>query len=259
MANYQTHKNIGITSSILISSPIYILSVSTDKLNFLNNFQFNSDINIYTFVLMMIFGFIGSIFPDIDLSTSKPTKLIKYIMYIFVMILNIILFNEISLFLLDFFKNHHYVFFYEKEYRMFFITGFFILLSPFIFTNMIFSFIQIVTKHRGVIHSIPFAFLTSLILYIGLDTDLIHSFSDNLNINMFFIMLMFFLGNLVHFILDETYSVDFKNKKIKKSIWTAFTFVSRKNVNGYVFMYALISLIMYLKFSYVELYFKSLI
>jgi len=259
MANYQTHKNIGIIGSTLITTPIYILTETTNKLEFLNNYQFNSEINVYTFLLMIIFGFIGSIFPDIDLSTSKPTKLIKYTMYVFVMILNIILFNEISLFLLDFFKNNHYVFFYEKEYRMFFITGFFILLSPFIFTNMIFAFIQTITKHRGVIHSIPFAFLTSLVLYIGLDTKLIHSFSDNLNINMFFIMFMFFIGNLIHFVLDETYSVDFKNKKIKKSIWTAFTFISRKNVNGYLFMYIVILSIMFMKFSFFASYLKSLV
>lgn len=243
MANYQTHKNIGIISSFSITILFVILLLLIDK-ELLNNkyIEIDNNTNFYTILLMIFFGYIGSIFPDIDLSTSKPIQLFKNILYGLSVIILIVFFDSLKQIFIN--LDFHFIKQIFDNNSLFFDLIFItiMLIIPYFFINIFFKIIHKTTHHRGIIHSIPFAFFISLLLYIALDSSFLKHITKDLNLNILFISIMFFIGNIVHFILDEIYSVDFRNKRIKKSFATALTFFSIKDFKKYLFIYLLIIL-----------------
>lgn len=88
-----------------------------------------------------------------------------------------------------------------------------------VFSTIRFGFISIfrkVSKHRGMFHSIPVALIwgivTSIVMHLFFDLNTLLSWSYALMITM---------GYVVHLLLDEIYSVDLGNKRVKKSFGTA--------------------------------------
>lgn len=258
MANFQTHKNIGISSSVFISLSLFFVSKQIEINELLKNkyFTVDNEINLLTLLLMVLFGYIGSLFPDIDLKTSKPLKIFKQILYFVIFFIIIYFFSSFELVLNnlgithDFIENSLSIYFYYS------IVLFLVLIIPFLSSNFIFFMINKLTHHRGIVHSIPFMFLISLLLYLSLNSQFLENvFKDTIGIedipyNSFFIAVLFFIGGIVHFLLDEFYSVDFKNNRIKKSSMTAFTFISFKknSFQKYIVLYFLIFLIILFEF-----------
>lgn len=91
------------------------------------------------------------------------------------------------------------------------------------------------TVHRGLYHSIPMAILLALMtcgccVYV-------FNFSSYTGWMMAF---MFLAGYITHLTLDELYSVDLSNVRIKRSFGTALKFANMKKPFSYISLYALI-------------------
>jgi len=250
MANYKTHKNIGIISSIFITLSIFILLKFIDITIFKNQYiKIDNNLNIFSILLMIFFGYIGSLFPDIDLSTSKPIQLFKNIIYVSIIILLLLFFDQVKLFLTSL-KNVEIEKILNNEFvNIDFIVILLILTIPYFLVHLFFIIINKLTYHRGIIHSIPFAFLLTLLLYLSFYTYYLNKIVIKFELNVFFISILFFIGNIVHLLLDEFYSVDFKNKKIKKSFSTALTIFSFKSSKTYIKLYLIIFIVLLMNFS----------
>ena len=201
MANFSTHVNIAALSGAALSSLFAI------------NFNLDNKTAFFCFSATII----GGILPDIDHDKSTPLKIMHFFFS-----------NIISFFII--FKNIDHL----KILEMIIIW-----LVSNITIGLIFYIFKKTTKHRGMIHSIPSAFLfwfiTSFILYKFLDFRI----SDSYIIGMFL-----FFGYLIHLILDEIYSVDITGKKIKKSFGSALKICSRdKKINLFVYSLLFLSVI----------------
>ncbi|MGF1526244.1 MAG: metal-dependent hydrolase [Candidatus Competibacterales bacterium] len=97
------------------------------------------------------------------------------------------------------------------------------------------------TVHRGIIHSIPMgvfcALLTVIVYAHSLGRPIVHSWACGT-----FVL----LGFLVHLTLDEIYSVDLLNRRIKRSFGTALKLGSWNNPWGTATLYAAIVAAFYL-------------
>ncbi len=81
-----------------------------------------------------------------------------------------------------------------------------------------------ISKHRGMFHTIPVALIW------GVSTAIVMHLFFGLNALVSWIYgFMITWGYMVHLILDETYSVDLGNRRIKKSFGTAVKFGMFKN------------------------------
>jgi hypothetical protein len=89
--------------------------------------------------------------------------------------------------------------------------------------------------HRGMFHSIPAAVIAGLIGYLVCDSGahLVHNYKA----------FAVGLGYLVHLILDEIWSVDVKNARVKKSFGTALKFFG-ENPGTTMMTYCLMTLLM---------------
>jgi membrane-bound metal-dependent hydrolase YbcI (DUF457 family) len=88
------------------------------------------------------------------------------------------------------------------------------------------------TSHRGIFHSIPMGFLLGIFTTMLLKT----LFWVDISVAVwggFFVT----LGYLTHLVLDEVYSVDLVNRRMKKSFGTAFTFYKKNNKFGTFLVY----------------------
>jgi hypothetical protein len=147
-------------------------------------------------LMAFAFGTVGSLLPDIDSSRSKAIELA------------FTLFAMLSTVLMIFVQVKHY-----SLIEMFIMAGF-------LFVVLRYGVIELfrrVSIHRGMFHSVPAGVIW------GLGTVILvkHIFYiDDFIAWIYGIMVTF--GYLVHLILDEIYSVDLKNRKIKKSFGTAF-------------------------------------
>jgi len=145
-------------------------------------------------VLLFAGGIIGGVLPDIDSDNSTPTKIMQYIFA-----------NLISLFVL--FK---YIGVYPIGNLILIWIG------SFIVSMFLFYLFNQLTHHRGMFHSIPAAFVAwfsfSLVFYYVFHYDYL--------ISWYFGMFIF-IGYITHLLLDEIYSVDLSNAKIKRSFGSA--------------------------------------
>ena len=81
------------------------------------------------------------------------------------------------------------------------------------------------TKHRGMWHSVPAAFVAAMATYIV-------CFSPETNIRMFKAWAVF-LGFILHLLLDEIYSVDVLGRRLKKSWGTALKFFGNSQIANF--------------------------
>ena len=183
MANFSTHLNV----SAFVSG-ISAISISYSNLSSQNDA-----------VIYFLAGIIGGILPDIDHDKSTPIRIIQFFFS-----------NLVSFFV---------VFKYVHKYPI--LNLFLIWLISYIIMSIIFFFFKKLTKHRGMIHSIPagliFWFLISIISYNFFHLEIIKSY---------FLGFFVFIGYMTHLILDEIYSVDITGKKIKKSFGSALKICS---------------------------------
>lgn len=163
-------------------------------------------------------GIIGGLLPDIDSRHSKPAKLI---------------FNTLGV-LIAFTA----LWFYKSDYAIQYLVV--IAISSFVFVRyIIFALFTRLTIHRGIFHSLLaaafFALLSICISYYLLHCRVLQAWLGGCFVAF---------GFIIHLLLDECYSVDLANKRIKKSFGTALKLWNYKNLTASLIM-ALLTLLLY--------------
>ncbi|MCP4702925.1 MAG: hydrolase [Gammaproteobacteria bacterium] len=161
-------------------------------------------------VLLSVLGSIGGILPDIDLDHSSPTKIMFTSL------------GAIFAFLVMFNRADVY-----SIIELWLVWG----LSYAIVRYLAWRVFSDFTGHRGIFHSIAaalfFWFFTVALCYHLFDFT--HLFSW---VAGFFV----FLGFLIHLVLDEIYSVDFMNKRLKRSFGSALKLADANNLQASALM-----------------------
>ncbi|MEY3288006.1 MAG: hypothetical protein RLZZ419_248 [Pseudomonadota bacterium] len=159
---------------------------------------------------LIFLGTLGGLLPDIDASNSRPVKL---------------LFHLLALVgvagALQIFKND-----YDSYPLLLIIAGTYLFIR-----HIAFALFNRLTVHRGVFHSVLaavfFALLMTCISYYFLHRNILHAWLNGLFIA---------LGFIVHLLLDELYSVDLSNARMKKSFGTALKLFSYNNITASALM-----------------------
>ena len=155
---------------------------------------------------LIFLGTLGGLLPDIDASNSRPVKL---------------LFNVLALMgvaaALHAFKDGY------APYPLLLIVA-----GAYLFIRYVmFALFNALTVHRGVFHSVLaalfFALLMTCISYHFLHWDVLHAWLNGIFIAV---------GFIVHLLLDELYSVDLSNSRMKNSFGTALKLFSYNNMTA---------------------------
>ncbi|RVU83327.1 hydrolase [Leucothrix sargassi] len=153
-------------------------------------------------MLLILMGTIGGILPDIDLHYSYPSRIIFSLLGIIVSFLWVLSAeNDLSIVELWAIGLVIYVVVRYGLWKVF----------------------NVYTKHRGAIHSVA-AGVLSMLLTTVLSYDV---FGKN-EFTSWLIGFMVFFGFMIHLLLDELYSVDFMNRRIKRSFGTALKVVDTR-------------------------------
>ncbi|OLF36771.1 metal-dependent hydrolase [Psychrobacter sp. Cmf 22.2] len=172
------------------------------------------------FLMCAALGTIGGLLPDLDSDNSTPIKLgFNLISFVFAFGLVMHWRSELSLLALIVLWLAGYGF---MRYVVFYV-----------FTTM--------TVHRGVIHSVPYMAILGLALTY-LSYDILHL---PLTVSWFY-GLFLFGGAMVHLALDELYSVNLSNMKMKRSSGTAMKFYQHKDKWWYLLLYVILALLVYI-------------
>lgn len=205
MANFNTHFSVALIASTALAT-------------------YGAMAGLYGFfdaTMLACAGTIGGLLPDIDLNHSKISR---------------VGFNIASGigagFGLILYLQHHPT----TPLHALMFGG----LSFLIIRYGVFSIFGRVTVHRGMVHSVPYMALVSLLF-----VDFFHTLLDVSLILSWFLGVFVFFGAIIHLILDEIYSVNFFGLKVKKSFGTALKFFDKKNPFGYVVLYGLLGLAWY--------------
>lgn len=171
------------------------------------------------FLMCVALGTIGGLLPDLDSDNSTPIKLgFNIISFVFAFGLVMHWRSELSLLALI----------------VLWLVGYGFM------RYVVFSVFTTITVHRGVIHSVPYMAILGLGLtclsYYGLQLPLTTSW---------FYGSFLFIGALVHLLLDELYSVNLSNMKMKRSSGTAMKFYQHKDKWWYLLLYATVVLLVY--------------
>ena len=167
---------------------------------------------------LIFLGCLGGLLPDIDANNSRPVRL---------------LFNVLALMgvasVLQVFKNT-----YEPYPLLLLVAGTYLFIR-----YVVFGLFNRLTVHRGVFHSVLaavfFALLMTCISYHFLHWDVLNAW-----LNGVFIA----LGFIVHLLLDELYSVDLSNARMKNSFGTALKLFSHNNLTASALM-AILTMMLY--------------
>jgi LexA-binding, inner membrane-associated putative hydrolase len=159
---------------------------------------------------LIFLGTLGGMLPDIDANNSRPVKL---------------LFNVLALMgvaaSLHAFKDS-----YEPFALLLIVAGTYLFIR-----HGMFALFNGLTVHRGVFHSVLaalfFALLMTCISYHFLHWDVLHAW-----LNGIFIV----VGFIVHLLLDELYSVDLSNSRMKNSFGTALKLFNHNNITASALM-----------------------
>ncbi|NPA11039.1 MAG: metal-dependent hydrolase [Epsilonproteobacteria bacterium] len=186
MANFATHLN----TAAFVSGSVAIL---------LNSKGICTKDQTY---LLFSAGMVGGILPDIDHDSSKPVKMLQFFFA------NLIAFLAISK--------------YIGKVPVLNVAGVWIL--SYAVVEVLFLFFKKLTTHRGIIHSVPAAFVawfaTTIVWYYYFHYSAFFSYLIG-----FFV----FLGYMTHLVLDEIYSVDISGSRLKKSFGSALKLKGEKN------------------------------
>lgn len=174
-------------------------------------------------VIAFVLGTLGGLLPDVDSAHSTSIK---------------VGFNVLSLLMtimLIFVKSSTY-----SIVEM-------LIVSAITFGAIRYGFLELfrkISKHRGMFHTIPVALIWGIVVAILMQ----YFFGLNSLVSWVYGFMITF-GYLVHLILDETYSVDLGNRRMKKSSGTAFKlgmFKTTKDKLHTAVIYAIIPLLLFL-------------
>lgn len=156
-------------------------------------------------VIAFSIGTLGGLLPDVDSSHSTSIK---------------VGFNVLSLLM-----TIILIFVKSSSYSLIEMA----VVSVIVFLGIRYAFLEFfrkISKHRGMFHTIPVALIWGIVV-----ASLCQWFFGLNSLVSWVYGFMVTWGYLVHLILDETYSVDLGNRRMKKSSGTAFKFGMFKNRN----------------------------
>ncbi|MEO1928596.1 MAG: metal-dependent hydrolase [Nautiliaceae bacterium] len=194
MANFSTHINVAAFVSATTTWSFYHLSLVSKE-----------DAPIY-----FLAGIIGGILPDIDHDNSTPLKIMQFLFA------NIFAFLSI----------------YKFIGKLPILNLALIWIGSYLVCNIIFFIFKKITKHRGIIHSIPTAFILWF-----LSTVYSYYFMNLGVVKSYLIGFFLFLGYITHLVLDEIYAVDIAGNRLKNSFGSALKLFGRNSkINIVVYM-----------------------
>ena len=168
---------------------------------------------------LIFLGIVGGMLPDVDAVNSRPVRLLYSILAMLS-----------AATVLSIFKKY-----YVQSYQLLLLGVFVYCLTRY----LVLVFIRKFTVHRGIFHSILalcfFSFAIICVIYYFLQQNPIYAWLNGVFLG---------LGFLVHLILDEMYSVDLANRRIKKSFGTALKLFNYKNIPSSLVM-AIFTLLLY--------------
>jgi hypothetical protein len=103
------------------------------------------------------------------------------------------------------------------------------IVASLVFVGIRYAFLEFfrkISKHRGMFHTVPVALIWGIVV-----ASMCQWLFDLNSLVSWVYGFMITWGYLVHLILDETYSVDLGNRRMKRSSGTAFKFGMFKNRN----------------------------
>ena len=169
-------------------------------------------------LLLAAAGAFGGMLPDIDSDNSRPIRIVSHLVFVI-----------LSFFLIQFFKAHSWL-------ELGVLLGIFYLAFHFALVPTFKKY----SAHRGIYHSL-LAGLFFAILYIVLTFYFYRSSNTFVWLSGFFV----FAGFVIHLVLDEMYSVDFNNRRLKKSFGTALKLIGKETQNNLI-MTAIIIVLLFL-------------
>ncbi len=159
---------------------------------------------------LIFLGTLGGLLPDIDSTNSRPAKMLFFILALMG-----------TATVIDTFKNS-----YPPYPLLLIIAGTYLFIR-----YVMLALFNSLTVHRGVFHSILaalfFALLATCISYRFMHQDVLHAWANGIFIGV---------GFIVHLLLDEIFSVDLSNTKMKKSFGTALKLFSGNSIASSVLM-----------------------
>lgn len=167
MADFKTH----LTGGIVVGATFSAISFISFEMNIVQSFA------VFTM------GLLGGILPDLDSDSGKPLALISGMLSV---LFPALLLTQISS---------------ETSFTPEFLISYFAF-SYFVINYIFCELIKKMTKHRGIMHSIPFAFLCAEIAYL-----LFYPSGQNMTTMA---ALSIFFGCIIHLILDELNAFYFK-------------------------------------------------
>ncbi|WMP17790.1 metal-dependent hydrolase [Thiothrix lacustris] len=153
-------------------------------------------------LMLALLGTIGGILPDIDLQHAYPSRIMFS------------LFGIVAAFMVVFSK--------KNDLSIVELWGIGLITFGMI-RFPIWTVFHQYTHHRGSIHS-----LVAAVLFMLLTTAFAYHVMEKIPFMAWLFGLFVFLGFILHLLLDELYSVDFMNTRIKRSFGTAFKILDWK-------------------------------
>lgn len=202
MAAFEQHVNVAVIVSGVALVPIYSSSL----------------IDMNQALMLLVFGILGGVLPDLDSDTSKPIQITFRILAIFIPLAILLMIGV-------------------KSLRMIFL----IWASAGIILNfVVFKLFLLITNHRGIFHTIPMGILFSQLLFITLNHIFLFSIFFS-TVSAVFLL----AGFLIHLILDELFSINALGFRLKKSFGTALKLYDKNNIFGTILLYISIFIIYY--------------
>ena len=203
MASFEQHVNVAVVFSGITLVPIYASSL----------------IDMTQALILLTFGILGGVLPDLDSDSSKPVQIAFRILSIFV---PLIILLSVGV---------------ELSLRVILSVW---AVATILLNFVVFKIFLSITKHRGIFHTIPMGILFSQLLFIILN----YSFS----FSVFFSTvsaLFLFIGFITHLVLDELFSINALGFRLKKSFGTALKLYDKNNIFGTILLYVSIFTIYY--------------
>lgn len=200
MANFNTHLSIALAVSSSLATAGLMFGVY----------------GFFEMILLAVIGMIGGLLPDIDLDKAKISQMA---------------FTVASVFGASFFSLLIYHSSKTSLDNLMIIWGVLVLVLKFVVFGLFSKF----TRHRGMVHSVPYMAVLAL-LFVWL-AFFVLGISDKLS---WLFGVFLFIGSIVHLILDEIYSVNIYGLKVKKSFGTALKFFESKKPLQYAILYLIL-------------------
>jgi len=213
LASFEQHINVAVIATGVVIVPLHISGV----------------LDINQSLIALGLGVLGTVLPDLDADNSKPTQILFKILSISIPLL-ILLLISINL-----------------------PVGYLIvawLLMSLTLHLTVFKLFQVITTHRGILHTIPMGFIFGQLTTILFN----HFFTKEETLSLLAGLFVFF-GFVLHLLLDELFSINIFGLKFKKSFGTAFKFFDRENKFGTLVLYSIVATLFYISPIKIESYF----